>query len=269
MRNDGDDFWNKQMKSVIYSSCLWFTGKVICETLNLISYAASLNAFTLFLLLSLLTACSDGPDAIKVWDKELGLDALVFTFPPEQNKGFVFLDVPDQSGDFCITAHWDSDKYSLMINGGYFDQAFAPVGLCRIDGKVVNETVSEKLSGFVALDEDGCLHVLTRDDDLESYPSIIQTGPYVIDPGGKVGIKTQSKMKAARTLVGATTEGAVVVVVVTEPISLYDLAHGIKKQLLEIERLLNLDGGPSTALKTGAYEIVNVGPVRNYIALTK
>ena len=215
------------------------------------------------------TACGNGPDAVRIRDKGLGLDALVFTIPPEQNRGFVFLDVPDRSGDFRITAHWDSDKYALMINGGYFDQAFAPVGLCRINGKVVNETVSENLSGFVALDEGGCLYVLTHDDDLEAYSSIIQAGPYVVDPGGKVGIRTCSEMKAARTLVGVTTEGVVVVVVVTAPISLYDLAHGIKKQLPEIERLLNLDGGPSTALKTVAYEVVNTGPVRNYIALSK
>lgn len=215
------------------------------------------------------TACGNGPDAVRIRDKALGLDALVFTIPPEQNKGFVFLDVPERSGDFRIMAHWNPDKYILMINGGYFDEALAPVGLCRIDGNVVNETVALNLSGFVALDKEGRLHVLTRENDLEAYSSIIQAGPYVIDPGGKVGIRTRSEMKAARTLVGVTTDDAVVVVVVTAPITLYELAHGIKKRLPEIERLLNLDGGPSTALKAGAYEVVNTGPVRNYIGLSK
>ena len=259
------------MKFMIHSRLLWSScsGHYGVKVISLCSGKKTFKVVTLILVFAALTACSDSLDAVRIRDKALGLDALVFTFPPEQNKGFVFVDVLDRSGNFRITAHWEPEKYVLMINGGYFDEAFVPVGLCRINGKVVNETVALILSGFVASDKDGVLHVLTREDDVDAYPSIIQAGPYVIDPGGNVGIRTQSEMKAARTLVGVTADGAVVVVVVTEPISLYDLAHGMKKQMPEIERLLNLDGGPSTALKTGAHEVVNTGPVRNYIVLTR
>ena len=77
-----------------------------------------MKPFGLFLVLVLISACGNDLDAVRVWDKALGLDALVFTIPAEQNKGFVFLDVPDRSGNFRITAHWDPDKYTLMINGG-------------------------------------------------------------------------------------------------------------------------------------------------------
>ena len=55
----------------------------------------------------------------------------------------------------------------------------------------------------------------------------------------------------------------------TEPILLYDLSVAIKKKMPRLERLLNLDGGPSTALKTASHEVLNRWPVRNYIVKSK
>ena len=56
-----------------------------------------------------------------------------------------------------------------------------------------------------------------------------------------------------------------VVFMITQPVHLYDLAHAVKKHLPRIERLLNLDGGPSTGFKTETTEILNEWPVRNYL----
>lgn len=227
-----------------------------------------MKVLALILSVVLLTACSSGLNVNRIQDEQSGLHALIITIPQTQNKGFVFLDTPDRTGDFTINKYWDSKKYSIMFNGGYFEDDFSSSGLFKINGKMIQETVSEKLSGFVVLDNEGVLHILTRDENLEAYPSVIQSGPFVIDPGGQIGIHSQSERQAERTLVGTMQDGAIVVIV-TEPISLYDLAHGIKKHLPAVDRLLNLDGGPSTALKTSSQEVLNKGPVRNYIALTR
>ncbi len=114
------------------------------------------------------------------------------------------------------------------------------------------------------MDGAGKIHLLWRGDDLTPYPSVLQAGPYVIDPGGKIGIYSRAE-KARRTLIGLTEEKELVIVA-TKEIDLYDLAYAVKKQMPRMERLLNLDGGPSSAFKTPTVEILNEWPVRNYIA---
>jgi hypothetical protein len=223
----------------------------------------------LFLLISLAAASVFAGDiaGTPLVDKEAGLDAIVITIPPEQNRGFVVVDVSSKIDGDNLRRHWQDD-YAFMINGGYFNPDFSPTGFCRIDGQVINKTVARKLSGFVALDRKGSLSLLTRNDDLSPYPTVIQNGPYVIDPGGGIGIHSNDGVRAERTLIGETNDHRLLILVI-KPITLYDLAAAIKKAMPEIERLLNLDGGPSTALKTPKNEILNRLPVRNYIAQKK
>ena len=171
---------------------------------------------------------------------------------------------PDSQKAGIILSYWDTSKYSIIINGGYFTPEFQPLGLFKIDGKFINKRKPKKLSGFVAIDKKGVVSILTHSDDLSPYHSILQSGPYVIDPGSKIGIRSNDGEISRRTLIGKTT-GNEIMIIITSPVSLYDLANFIKNKFPNIERLLNLDGGPSTALKTGSIEIVNVLPVRNYI----
>jgi len=224
------------------------------------------NLWCLIPLLSLLASASTTSEftAARIVDKEMDFCAVVLTVPAEYNRGFAILDVPSKTEGDDIRAHWDPAKHAFIINGGYFNADFSPTGFCRIDGKTIGKAKSEKLSGFVALDKSGAISLLTRRDDLIDYPTVVQSGPYVIDPGGKVGIESRSGMRARRTLIGVTSDKDLIIVV-TEPIFLLDLAYAIKKHLPAIERLLNLDGGPSTALVTGSRTVVNRWPVRNYL----
>jgi uncharacterized protein YigE (DUF2233 family) len=197
-------------------------------------------------------------------DNKIGIDIVIIMISPDNNFDFGILDVSDSQKAGNVLSYWDSKRYSLMINGGYFTPEFTPVGLCKINGKFINKRKPKKLSGFVAIDQKGAINILTHSDDLKKYPSILQCGPYVIDPGGKVGIRSNDGEISTRTLIGKTYDNQIVIMI-SSPISLYDLANFIKKKIPNIERLLNLDGGPSTALKTGTAEIVNFSPVRNYI----
>jgi len=201
-------------------------------------------------------------------DKAAGFEAIVITVPREENRGFAVLDVESKTEDDNIRSRWDPARHDLMINGGYFNPDFSPTGFCKVDNRTISSTMSRTLSGFVAIDNDGTLDLLTRSDDLGAYPTVMQAGPYVIDPGGRVGIRSRSGSRSRRTLVGLT-DGRDLVVVVTEPIFLLDLAYAVEKHLPRVERLLNLDGGPSTALMTGSHTIVNMWPVRNYISREK
>lgn len=188
----------------------------------------------------------------------------LIAIPAAENTGFGVLDAPSRTGDPRIGAFWSPNQYRWMVNGGYFEADYAPSGFCRIDGRNIQNRVNPKLSGFLAMDADGRLSMHTQKPDLNSYPTILQVGPHIIDPGGKVGIRRRSGKIAARTTIGRKHNGDLFVLV-TGPIDLYDLALLVKQEQPTIERLLNLDGGPSTALRFEQTTIDNLTPVRNYL----
>jgi len=193
------------------------------------------------------------------------LHAEIIQIPPENNVGFSLIDVPNPKAGEDISTHFDPRHHALMINGGYFNPDFSPTGHCKIDNRVIRPGVSPSLSGFVAIDGDGRLSLLAATDDPAPFPTVLQNGPYLIDPGGGIGIHSRTGKRAARTAIGRLTDDTLVILV-TEPIELYDLAREAKRDFPTMERLLNLDGGPSTALKTPEREIRNTAPVRNYLA---
>jgi uncharacterized protein YigE (DUF2233 family) len=193
------------------------------------------------------------------------LGTTIIRVPSGENRGFSIIDAPAATQGDTILSHWDEKKFQFMINGGYFNPDFSPTGYCKINGRVIAPLVSPFLSGFVAIDEMGTLSILTSADNSKGFDTVLQNGPFVIDPGGRVGIRTRSGKTARRTLIGQTDTNEIIVLV-TEPVDLYDLALAVKQDMPEIERLLNLDGGPSTAIKSRIFEIMNSSPVRNYIA---
>lgn len=219
-----------------------------------------------FLLLVIATSVALGADPLRVRQVENlqhGLRGTVALVPPEENCGFFAIDVPKRTDRDDIAKHW-KPGYTLLLNGGYFQEDFSPVGLVRIGGAKITRRAAPRLSGFVAIDKQGHLSLLTRADDLAGYATIIQSGPYVVGPGGIVGIKSDRGQTARRTVIGLTREQGIIVAV-TEPITLTDLARGMLAEFPSLDRLLNLDGGPSTALKTESIQVLNDWPVRNYI----
>ena len=200
----------------------------------------------------------------QVQDAEAGFSAVLITVPPADNHGFFLLDVPQKQFGDTIRNHWNPARDQFMINGGYFNKDFSPTGQCRIDGNSIKKGRSPSLYGFVALDAKGGLHVFTRHSKLAAYPTLLQSGPFVIAPGGRVGIRSRTGYQARRTLVGMTRAGEVVILVV-DPIYLIDLAQVVHKRLPQIERLLNLDGGSSTALMVAGHSVINRSAVRNYL----
>lgn len=219
---------------------------------------------TIFLLL-FLPLLGSAEEVKKLVDKKYALEALVISLDKTSNSSFVVLDIPKKKARDNVLSYWDSKKYHFLINGGFFDPEFKPVGYYKLNDKVINKSVSKKFSGFIALDNKGKIALLTKNDDLKKYQTVIQVGPYVIDPGGKIGIKSRNGKISKRTLIGITKDQEILIII-TKPIQLYDLALAVKSKIPKLERLLNLDGGPSTALVCKSEKIINKWPVRNYIA---
>lgn len=162
----------------------------------------------------------------------------------------------------------------VAINGGYFDGAFQPVGLRLMDGVETSARSDERrLSGFLVADADGLLDVAMS---ASGARWAMQSGPVLIDPGGAVGIHQTRDAPAARRTVVAVDAADGLAVVTTTDVTLFDLAQALHDRaeafgLGRVERALNLDGGPSTAMSIGADGWERVaearGPVREVVLL--
>ena len=201
------------------------------------------------------------------YEKAFGSRVIFVEFKSNEIRGFSIRDVPVWKKGDNVMNYWNGHDDEMIINGGFYQPDFLPLGLCRIDGVTIGSGRANRRSGFVAIDSNGSMRLLTRKDDRARYKTILQSGPYVIDPGGVIGIQEGSKTNdfpARRTLVGTKNDKSIIVMS-TGPITLYNLARAVKIRFPEIDRLLDLDGGPSTALVTGVTAVTNGKPVRNYI----
>lgn len=163
----------------------------------------------------------------------------------------------------------------VAITGGYFDEQFEPVGLYVLDGREISPlTTRSPLSAVVAVDAAGRLTVSPADQYTGGAHAAIQAGPFVIDPGGAIGVTELAAGRARRTVL-AMTAGGDGVVISTSEASLFELAKILSDapRLIgcgEIERAVNLDGGPSATLllRGDVTPRPSGGPARNYLVFS-
>lgn len=160
----------------------------------------------------------------------------------------------------------------VAVNGGYFDGQFEPVELCVIDGREISPLSKRSpLSAVISTNAAGQLDVLPASHYHGGAHAAIQAGPFVIDPGGTIGVTELAAGRAKRTMLAVTTGGDCVVVSASEA-SLYEMAQVLANapRLIgcgPIDRAVNLDGGPSTTLmlRGDTRPKSAGGPVRNYL----
>lgn len=174
----------------------------------------------------------------------------------------------------------------LAINGGYFTQDFQPDGLFRTGGREIAPLTSKAVHSGAVVVEQGRIELIAR-AEIAQQREIMQSGPFLIDPGGELGIQRDGP-KTERTVLALTGPGPgggpplLLVAVFKRPLSLVQAATLLHQLPVEedgrpglpssIERALNLDGGPSTgfwcsALPDRSFEPGT--PVRNLIVWTR
>ena len=175
-------------------------------------------------------------------------------------------------------------RAAVGINGGYFEPDFKPTGLLIVDGATVFPAVARPLlSGVLYIGATGALELRRRDEPLTGARFALQSGPFLIDPpeppepgtparAGTVGIRKPGPV-APRTVLALSARRDLAVIS-TSLVGLLDLAEALSQEpaafgLQEVERALNLDGGPSTALSIPALKepvrIEALTPVRTAI----
>ena len=144
-----------------------------------------------------------------------------------------------------------SPEVVAAITGGFFVAGYRPKGLLEIDGRV-REPARADLSGIVGSMADETPVVMAAAGvSTASLKDAIQSGPFVVDPGGAFGIRRDDQHHDRRAIVYLA--GDSIGVALTSSCSLYELAEGLTRSpaafgVERVERALNLSGGPTAGI---------------------
>jgi uncharacterized protein YigE (DUF2233 family) len=182
----------------------------------------------------------------------------------------------NEDGAESLSDEMKHEKCLAGVNGGYFDEKFAPIGLRITNGQTIAPLQRARLiTGVLVASSRGVQIVRSR--EFSRRPTVttaIQCGPFLVDRGQPVGGLNDSHL--ARRTFAATTTGDGALVGVCSGVSLAEfskvLATTSFAEDLRIERALNLDGGSSTgfwfARENGsAFSISEQKPVRDFIGI--
>ncbi|HEV2262049.1 MAG TPA: phosphodiester glycosidase family protein [Candidatus Rubrimentiphilum sp.] len=165
----------------------------------------------------------------------------------------------------------DERNATIGVNGGFFQgNSFYYDGLLVINGRQISARDSQ-FSGAVTLDANGALS-LQRIDDVANPVSAMQTGPFFIDPGGTMGMRSHTYDRFPRSFIA---QGAGVVVTgITSPLSLYQLAEIMLQypqpfQVVRFDAALNLCGAETSAFfaRTGKTMVREGGAINSPVVL--
>ncbi|MBS2028336.1 MAG: phosphodiester glycosidase family protein [Deltaproteobacteria bacterium] len=163
------------------------------------------------------------------------------------------------------------------VNGGYFDEHFRPTGWLVSENKEISGKQSRAQGGVLAM-EKGRLFVGPM-AALPFTPELaVQNSPRLIEPDGTVGIRSDDKKRAARTL-ACDAEGRLHLVVIAAPTgdgpTLLEAARWLAADPslggLGCSAALNLDGGPSTGVwlpaSSGVADVHGAAPIAYALAV--
>jgi len=168
------------------------------------------------------------------------------------------------------------EKCLAGVNGGYFDEKFAPIGLRIVNGQTIAPLQRARLITGVLVASSRGVQIVRARESLRRprVTTAIQCGPFLVDQTRPVSGLNNSTL-ARRTFAATTTSSRALVGVCSE-ISLAELSKILATRSfaddLKIERALNLDGGSSSgfwfARENGsAFSIPEQKPVRDFVGI--
>jgi uncharacterized protein YigE (DUF2233 family) len=168
------------------------------------------------------------------------------------------------------------EKCRAGVNGGYFNEQFAPIGLRIANGQMIAPLQRARLITGVLVDSSRGVQIV-RSREFSRRPGVtaaIQCGPFLVDRGRSIEGLNDSHL-ARRTFAATTTSNRALLGVCSD-VSLAKLSRILATtsfaEDLRIERALNLDGGSSTgfwfARENGsAFSIPEQKPVRDFVGV--
>lgn len=156
-----------------------------------------------------------------------------------------------------VAQHRADTQALVAMVGGYFRPDSSHDGLCVIDGAEVSPLSPKAvLSAIIGADADGVPALRPRDEGSAGLHWAVQAGPFLIDPGGALGVNPRPAL-ARRAVLALADDGSLVALASAGPLTLHEMArllidHPAVLGVARIERAINCDGGPSAGLALGA-----------------
>ena len=188
-------------------------------------------------------------------------------------KSFVARSIDNPRGQSDLADTMASANCIAGVNGGYFDEEFAPLGLLIVNRRTIAPLQHARLlSGVLLATPRGIQIMRVREFSAPAkVQSAVQTGPFLVDLGKPV--RGLEATREARRTFAASSDSRVALGYCSE-ISLAELAAILAIGLsdFKIQRVLNFDGGSSSAFwfkrRNGSvFSIPEQKPVRDFIGI--
>ena len=156
--------------------------------------------------------------------------------------------IDNADGSSNLAAAMRRPDFLAGVNGGYFDPAFAPLGLRIVDGKIVSRLTRGRLmSGVLASDNTIQIFRVGEFSSRRKWNAAVECGPFLVDLGRPVrGLEATRVARRTFAAIGSNDRAALGF---CPEATLADLAQMLATPLgdFKIQRALNLDGGSSSA----------------------
>ena len=186
------------------------------------------------------------------------------------------LRVIDNPDDETLAGMMKRDKCACGVNGGYFDENFAPIGLRIVNERTIAPLRRARLITGVLLASPRGVHILRTSEfsARQKITAAIQCGPFLVDSSHSVrGLNASA---AARRTFAATAASGRILLGISSEISLAKLADMLATAPVagdsKIQRAINFDGGSSTAFwfareNGSAFSVPEQKRVRDFVAV--
>ena len=169
----------------------------------------------------------------------------------------------------------DRGNFLAGVNGGYFDPDYKPIGLLIVDGTMIAPLQKARLlSGVLSASVKKVQISRVAEFSIAQKPeAAVESGPMIVDLGKSVrGLESTRGARRTFAAVGAGDKAALGF---CSDVTLADLSNilaSISIPDFKIQRVLNLDGGSSSAFwfkraNRSAFSISEEKPVRDFVAI--
>jgi hypothetical protein len=167
------------------------------------------------------------------------------------------------------------EKCLAGVNGGYFDPDYKPIGLLIVDGKTIAPLQHARLLTGILAASASKVQILRVSEFSRQLKltAAVECGPMIVDLGSRV--RGLEGTRVARRTFAAVASGDRAALGFCSDVTLADLSQILTTQLgsdFKIQRVLNLDGGSSSAFwfkraNGAAFSISEQKTVRDFVAV--
>lgn len=175
-------------------------------------------------------------------------------------------------GSYEIVNQYSCD---YLVNGGFYDEEFKPLGLVTINNERIQQPISSSLfNGFLSFDSNNSTSI---NKTPSQNPLIeIQTGPIILFNRQKQNISPTGKL-ARRVLVVIDSDNNTYFIALYDPENvysgpalseIYDILTRVEESLnTKFKSAINLDGGSASVFYTKTFKLPEIKTIGSYFCI--